>query len=302
MDSDYKAKIKDEPLKKLLLQKENIPRLEDILNRDSQEFERLRKLEEGGKLDFGGTIPSNKLGEVVPPVFSDVDNFLGISQEKTPKYGYFSLIKPGFGTAILAAYALHAYKTVELVNDIASGQFYGAEDILGTFLIISGIAQAVLCHNLLSSTSFNSVSKGITLERWPRNKLIPAVGHEYAHFVQGSSGLGLSKLDSTVFKEGHARGVQKYLSGLYQEREDNEAFLYDVLKMSVPEFRDTYKWMCRKLGQKPNESLLKRKDVWDKGGTPSEHAIGNTLFSIYENDLGDGIYSQMVKGEFNFSG
>jgi len=305
MDADYRSEIENPQMKRRLLAEDNVPAIEDLLDKESQRLGRLQKLKEEGRLDFGDTVSPDELRELFPQICKEVDSFLGIQDGEVPNCRYYNLFRPGLMTTpILGVYIVSALQEACALASLATGHL----DYCQTFQIGAMLnAQAALSAHLLAKQSCYAASKSITLERVARTDLIPTAGHEYTHHIQFKKGLRYSK--HTIFSEGQARGVQKQLADDYHEREDNEAFLYRSSDRTVGELKSAYLWMCRKLGQQPRKSLLKTKSSRDRDESvdrlirrePSPHALGNALFSIYEALNGRGMYKQMIHGEFQFA-
>jgi len=142
--------------------------------------------------------------------------------------------------------------------------------------------------------------------------VVPCLAHECAHYVQYQvfSFPIMFKRDDPYdyFKEGHARGVQRFIAQEYKEKEDNEAFLYTIRSKSVGELKSSYLWVCKHLEKPPRNSLLRvktsrdvvevdEKTLW---GRPTAHSIGNTLFHLYEKEQGNQIFKMMIQGTFKF--
>ncbi len=295
--------IEDPNMERRLLRPENISILEDLLDKEAQRLERLQKLKENDKLNLGDKVSPDELTELVPQICTEVDRFLEIDGN-VPKFGYYNLFR---SPLILGLYTLSALEVAGAATLMVADQ---NPEINPLFFAGMGAMQfglAALLHAINKDSSYTPSSKTIILERSPRTVLIPIAGHEYTHYVQHRE--GIKDGGYNIFQEGHARGVQKQVSEEYMEREDNEAFLYDVLNSTVGEFKSAYVWMCKNLGQQPKESLLKTKTSRDSDESahrlvwrsPTQHAIGNALFSIYEALQGRQIYKHMIHGNFKFS-
>ena len=59
-----------------------------------------------------------------------------------------------------------------------------------------------------------------------------------------------------ILAEGVARGIEKEIAEDYHMKEDNEAFLYDLVETKVEDFERAYLWMCKEMNRKPTKSLL----------------------------------------------
>ncbi len=302
---EYVEQIKDNCMKDKLLIHDNIPALEGLLDSNGQDLIRLQKLKRENKLNFGKKVAKEELHELLPKICYDINEFLGVNPG-SPEFSYFSLFKP----TLPALPALWFYGNSTLYFTRAALSLANDKN-LDTALrdIWDGLLFAIngaILHKLVSQPYYNIGLEKVNLERAKKTKLIPIAGHEYAHHVQNIEGLLVAK--SHIFSEGHSRGVQKYLAKKYAQEEGNEAFLYDTLDVSVGEFKSAYRWMCKKLNQKLSKSLLKirtSRDL-DEGiarsiiRRPTSHALGNALFSIYQEIYGDEIYKQMMHREFQF--
>ena len=302
---DYIDKIKNPYMTSRLLVRDNICALEELLDINGQELKRLKTLKRENKLDFGSKVTPEELSELLPKICSDVNEFLGVNSG-SPEFSYFKLFKlTPLALPVLMFYGLSAVHFTDAVFALALNKnldkaLHGVREGLRFGII------GACFHKMVSQPYYNGASERVNLEHVKRTKLIPIAGHEYAHHVQNTEGLLVAK--SNIFSEGHARGVQKHMAEKYAQEEDNEAFLYAGLDTTVGEFKSSYIWMCKKLEQKPKKSLLKirtGRDA-DEGITrlivqrPTSHALGNALFSIYQDICGDGIYKQMVHREFQF--
>ena len=65
LTEEYKTAIENNHLKELLLRRENLPVLEEVLVTESNEVARLNALKERKQLDFGAPISPEELDEVI---------------------------------------------------------------------------------------------------------------------------------------------------------------------------------------------------------------------------------------------
>ncbi len=156
-----------------------------------------------------------------------------------------------------------------------------------------------IVHYRPNGFEYHSDLKLISVGTLQRTILIPSIAHEYAHHMQHSKRLGQNCYD--FFSEGHARGVERHISEIYCQKEDNELFLYDISRETISELASAYIWMCKKLCKKPKLSLLKVSTNSIKESlkhlvkeAPSEYAMGNAFFSIYESIYGKEIYKEAL--------
>ncbi len=298
------SQISNTNLERLLLREENIVVLEDLLNTEAQRLERLQKCKENDKLNLGERVSPDELTELFPRICTEVDDFLGIQECDMPTCGYFNLLKDG--KSILALYTLSSLEVAGAVTSLVINQNLAPIHSIYVGMGVMQFVMATFLYSMNKSASYTLSSNTITLERTPRTVLIPTAAHEYTHHLQGRE--GIKEWKYIIFMEGHARGVQKHVSEDYMRREDNEAFLYNVLDYTVGEFKSVYSWMCKKFGQQQKNSLLKTKTSRDLDESlcrlifkkPTFHAIGNALFSIYQAQQGNHIYRDMIHGRFQF--
>ena len=90
LTEEYKASIENNHLKELLLRRENLPVLEEVLARESAELERLQKLKRKGRLDFGKLVKEEEVPELLAEVYPKVDDFLGFARENLPDNRFYS--------------------------------------------------------------------------------------------------------------------------------------------------------------------------------------------------------------------
>lgn len=299
MDDSYKEQLKDSVLMEKLLDKDKIPVLESLLESKSKELLRLQKLKESGKLDFGRKLKSEELGDLFDIVAAECNKFLDVGDLDKPKMGYYSLLIPSkYTTSILASYCASAAITgFSLFNP-------GTLTLLGLGLAVFGGH----LHSHFRSSFYLPWQKRLVLKKQEEVLLIPEMAHEYAHYVHETQGIDSDLSD--IFEEGHARGVERHLSESYREKEDNEAFLYNILSRDVNNLKNSYIWLCNKLGLKPVSNLLKSEMIYDMDlelfslGLENDltpHDMGNSLFLCYEAEHGKGIYKDMLKASFEFS-
>lgn len=314
MNGDYIAQLKDSRMYRLLLNRENIGPLETLLDAESQKLRerRIQKKEQKKERrykDLDKKVDRKGLEDLFPQIKEEVDAFLGIDKIDMPAIRYYNLFRLSrIGSVIpLLQYLSGALVLAEEAIEVLRGSTLNMRNIrVGIQLLVAGR----LAHWVFANEqTYDSFTNSINLKKEKRSEVIPTIGHEYAHCVQAQSDLGPSiDYEFDIFREGHARGVERYISNKYKDKEGNEEFFDGILDMTVGEMKSVYVWMCKKLGIKPKESLLKTRtsrDFDEKGHRvlrrePTSHAIGNTLFCLYEATKGSSIYKDMLKGNFKF--
>ncbi len=271
-----------ENLRERLLDKNNLPILEDLLNKEIQRRNWLKELKSKGALDFGPKYSRKELPVVLAQVKADVDKFLGTSHVDMPRSDYFTFFSihglPPGGFLVGAGNAFSNQETITV----------------GVELLIYAFLTAGCMYILFSEPRYNQLSKKITLRRQKRSDIIPVFAHEYSHYLQQRYVFpGLVSDHAT--KEGHSRGVERFIADLYKDRTGNLAFVYGSNKRHVGDLGEMYKWLCRKHGLQPKIKIRKL------GLFASEHAIGTTAFYIQEALQGDKIFRQILDGTFKFT-
>ena len=230
-----KKQLKNKAIKRSLVAAENIPILEDILDKNIQQYKKLKNLKKNCP-QFTRKIRLGRLDKLAHEVYAEVDNFLDFKSRRMPNILYRR----------------------------QDGFFYVDDNNL------------------------------ITVETLQRLSLIPGIAHEYSHYVHYRKGLG--DLCYDIFTEGHARGVERQISEIYKEKEDNELFLYDISEETVNELKYTYTLVCRRLKQKPKSSLLKDSIFISNPNLieEQEYSLGNAFFLIHETRYGKDIYKDVL--------
>lgn len=308
--------FKNENLGRLLLDKENILPLEELLHSESEKLRKLQKLEHEGRLDFGRELASKEFYDLIPQVKGDVDEFLGVEGSGNPivSYSSYDATLRDYISSFLSAFSNRVY-----CKGLVKGLQKNDSGILRTGLAIGLAVPAYITRFgllglcLSTGTNINGYSpiiECINIIRENKQSLIQSIGHEYSHYLQDVflSERCILKEKYNVFIEGHARGVQRYLADLYREREDNEVFLYECSDWVVGELKSAYKWICQMSGKSPKSNLVATESSIDKTEIyhclikkiPTIHALGNTLFSLYEAKRGNRIYRDMLQGDFTF--
>ena len=302
LTEEYKTAIENNHLKELLLRRENLPVLEEVLVTESNEVARLNALKERKQLDFGAPISPEELDEVAATVYDEVNTFLDVKPKDSPACIYpslFTLPEKDLRNIILALYGV-AFPLLE-VPAIAT------LDIPCAIAGLAALGVGAIVQTALKQPRYIPRLQKIVLKKRPITELLPTIGHEYAHHIHHSLA-GLSCQNYDIFKEGHARGVERYIANFQAVKDNNEVFLLEISDWTVGELKSAYLWLCRTQKIQPTKSLLQPKSCRDLEEMlsrfyekqPTPHAIGNALFLIYEAQYGRDIYRQAIHGEFQF--
>jgi hypothetical protein len=129
--------------------------------------------------------------------------------------------------------------------------------------------------------------------------LVQFMAHEYAHFVQGYLLKDEKKQsqDFLIFREGHAIGVQNFISRKYFDDSSDRSQLEMNLKLNLSFLKTAYGGLCEKFNQEPKNEILSKGSL--NMYQSYAHSIGCALFSLYEDKLGDRIYLDVLNGEFD---
>jgi len=319
--------IEDCKLKSEVLKKENIPILEEILNKEIEEYKKLKRLNEEGKLNFGKKLKNKELQKTFVDIKKEVDEFLQVQNIESPEIGYYNIFQfrktnlkyAGVYAALASILTPAAYYAITNFNPIA---IFGT--IAGTMIAKGIIEYHKEEYNI---STYSPLEETIDLSKKDANKTnnIVISAHEYTHHILSKKGI----LQATVntygtsyesFSEGISRGVERHISKVWSEKEDNPSYRYNALNRGLYELKKTYEWTCHKLGVKRNKALLKTKTTTDedvdkavnvlikenmaietiitrlrKTKEAGSYDIGNTYFTIQEAKYGAEIYAQAVK-------
>ncbi len=224
-------------------------------------------------LDYGEVPKRSDLHLLLEDVKIIVDTFFGVSKIKAPTVDYKRILERGL-------------------------QFSDFSDFLMFF---------PSAYNILRSKGhYYDISEHISLKKEPRGSLIPVLAHEYTHHVQKHKFLFLPYL-----LEGQARSVQRHISGVYTERENNPTFLsHNLMHFDLPELKVAYLWLCQKHDiapkiylcqpqtKKEKQYLRIAEKFKEKNTKPNYHMMGNAFFSVLEFLEGKGIHRDIISEKY----
>ncbi|MBU4242154.1 MAG: hypothetical protein KKA65_04110 [Nanoarchaeota archaeon] len=268
---------------KLLCDKENIPILEHIIERDGKEFERLKQLKEKGLINLGEKVRKKEFKDICYEIKAEVDGLLDIQNTILPKTKQRTFFSNDLGLflAYIATPAL-----------IKSGRL---SDVL-----FMGLAITMVKLSMYNS-SYHYIFKRIKITKQDKYLTKIIFAHEYTHFLQHKI-LNCDFQKHKMFTEGHAIGVEKTLVNLCSEPEQKDNFLYSELKQRFSGLKQAYYSLCDRLNVKCHESLLNidkpfgnKLKRFFKRGSFLYHDAGNALFQIYEEIHGKDIYKQILQ-------
>jgi hypothetical protein len=323
-------KISDQTIEALLLNRENLDMLEDILARDEPRI--LTGCDpEGFSNDGGRFLKNGVVNLILPEIQSKVCEFLGVSENKMPKWRYLSPLEAYWNKSgmLIEEIGLISLGSVMIANGIYTighgivDQIY--PDVLGDIInpilwSISGSINIWLGAKNLRyaknksrmgvSSIYKSKKDVIRMLKLPESGLIQDLAHEYAHHLQYATlELRGHKRKPAEFIEGHARGVQRFIARDYTISRRDISFWERYKNQTFGELSGAFAWMCERLGEVKRTELLleKNKQVFlgldyldEKTGNTTKHAIGNTFFYLAEKKHGKAIYSDAIHGNFEF--
>ena len=285
-------KLKSENFNKLVLKKENLGLLEHLIYENSELLKSLNKK----KLDYGPILKNREIKKVFEEVKVFIEQFLDVKVED-PDYNYFNFLSDqNLSSKPLILYSVAA-ATIPAV-------IFGSV-AFGVFSVIMGVVGYKRQKDMEKPTYFPA-HKRIVCTKEPKRSFTSILAHEQTHHIQNT----LYKWgdEYTAFKEGHARGVQRATSYHFKEKYDNEAYLTLTTDFDLGELINTYEWSCKHLDVLPKGSIDKVKSSRDfaelsfrcSSGSPSPHAIGNSILLMEEAKHGKGIYKKLIHNDTSF--
>src|SRR3989344_2730216 len=299
MDEKYWKQFSNENIERLLLKKENVGALDDIITKEIGAVYALN----WDKASGGRVLKKSELSSLLEEVKPEVDNFSGVSGIRSPTISYNELFSKekkyawvasgcsGFGL-LTTSYSYATNPDFWLVQGATALISLG---VLGYSL---GCVRASLKDG---STYSRAPLEHISLKKAPRTQLILSIEHEYTHHLQLKKGL-------KSFPEGQARSLQRYIGRIYSEREDNLGFIiFNFLSYDLPEWKTVRSWIRNKLNGDPLPNIFLTKEeagnyhYLKKYQKPTPHATSNAFFSILEAREGLGIHKEIMAGKYQLS-
>lgn len=307
LDSEYLAQFTNKNIAISFFKRQNIPYLEYLIDKDSTIRANLQKEILGG-MDFGRVPKRKELSNLFEEVRGDVNYFLRTDVKECPiEYiNFFSReMRVPLATSIVGTTLLYSLSTYEPLMGFGALLFGGL-----SFLTLLGLNKS-----MQMTGSHYSINKNFISLKENNLALIKVeLAHEFAHHVQFSNISGKNRTGShhfnlKMFLEGHARGVQKQMAYKYFEKENNPAYLHDTIDISLAELKASYRLLCGFFpGVRANENLLNKNiSITDKliqenmftPMNPPFHAVGNSIFSIWEALHGTDIYGNIINGDYD---
>jgi hypothetical protein len=317
MTETERKPFQNDHIQRRLFQKENVAKLEQVLETD---LRRLRQLATTANVQkLGQRVSEASLPSLFAGVQRAVDRILDIDDITPPKlHGTRLFSRDHLGTLAelsgglacfggsLTAIAWPPAKTPDrgTVHRMLR-RFSRRRLLVGTLLLIPGsllFGKGALTEYLrLNDAGY--VRSEQTIEFPLGRSQIPTellIAHEYVHHVQNMTGFYPREGRRLIIAvEGHARGVERLWAKHRNPpalRPNSEHF---QISFRLRELQRTYLAVCDHCGLPPKETLfgghyvdrLRRKK-------PDVRYYGYALFRTYELALGDNIYRDMIHGTF----
>jgi uncharacterized protein YjaZ len=326
MTKSYLEQFTNENIEKYLLNKKNVPLLEEILYNELVKFERLLDLKKSGKLLFGQIPKNRELPDLLEKIKNKTDSFLEVADIENCDIAYRSLFNKEAkeklkkvkrnASSYLKVYFTGGLGAIFLTLSFGAGAavspvvFMAPVVFLGAYLIDSSMLYLKKVSQLAKDKSNHYVQnyKFIHLKKNTVDSLISTIAHEYVHHVQ------YEKLDSSFlynhnsfsyFAEGYADYTAMHIAKHYSDKNKDLAFLYQKLGNTVFHLNTIYKWLCENLGIEENKNLncdaFFAKSVKNNiryGKLPNEYSFGDAFFAINEAKHGSKIYADIMKERF----
>ena len=156
-------------------------------------------------------------------------------------------------------------------------------------------------NNLMAFADYSSKYNLIRLNKKIKRRvqIIPNISHEYAHHIQ--SYFLIENKFTQSFREGHAIGIQRNISKIYAEKEDNKNFLVQALERDIYNVLKTYLWSCQENCKEPNISICRvfensyHKEIFKISPIIIDpYSLGNSFMLLQEEVYGHEIYRKML--------
>lgn len=316
MKLNYLEQFTNENIKILLSRREIFILLEAVLAEEKIELDDIEK--QKSHFNFGKSLKKAQIRERFDIISKDVNNFLGVSDVALPKLEAFTLLDPS-GKHILKSYlvgacwigvAAVAAGTLRKVGSFKAKSSSIAHLLSRRAFLVGGIAsfpgfvylgKGVLFHKIiLNDAAYTLRNQAISYSpRISRIRMEMFLWYEYTHYLQYTLGFhSQKKLSLLSAMEGHARGVDEYMSRIYTLRYNNKVYRYHYLTESIDELQSDYLWLGQKLGLDCRKQLLGSRNT----NVPielSHYSAGHGLFSIYRHTQGEEIYNKILFGDFD---
>jgi hypothetical protein len=322
----YLEQFGNKALRTRLVNVDLIPDLERTLCGERDKFLELKRLKRSGDISFNRKPNTGELSDLLAQVAPIVDDFLGVKGIPSPEIEYFDI----YGSSMEAVALRALYIKSLFIGAVGSGLSCLLDSNYPLLINLVGLIpvyKSISAHLRTRTSSWLSGDKPF-LENTKRELIIPAIGHEYAHYavncvspkvegglIAGTSYLGNPLLFTAKYKrlqEAIAIAVERYISNSFADSTRNQAYLYGVQERLAGELKSAYIHVCEELredGVELKPELIRFRTGRDKvekryrkiKGFPTPHAIGGVLFLLEEQKQEPGIYQRLLNGAFTFA-
>jgi hypothetical protein len=281
--------------------------IEDAIEKEQSQFIKLQDLKRGGELNFGLKSDKIDLQKVYFDLKHGITSLLGVSQGMPdPKFRLNTSFNfPAVGGTLIEGMGLLYMGLYSLANLSGIINFDPIDFVLPSAHALVGDIHRRTMMPL--GSMYNQKTKKMTLGNKPEAELIPAFAHELDHHILSELGVPYNVFSGKnksviLFHEGHAQGVQRIASDQYFGYTGNEAYLYGSSKADLIVLKKTYKWLCKKTGQKPKSEFV-TSDVFVGGdrlyysmiGSSERHMRGSAFFYLLEQEQGKSVYKDTLR-------
>ncbi len=179
------------------------------------------------------------------------------------------------------------------------------------------IPNCEICYDdkLLIDGEYNWVTSKVYTLKNNREQLAAPIAHEYAHHAQITSLLLKPEFvvaELSIFGEGYAEGIARYVAKQFAQKEKEQAFLYNQTYKDLNDLYSACQSIYKTIGIKPNKQLMcaARKNLIKPKLTNAAtlieaqkkpHQFGNAFFQIHENKFGPKIYKEIMHGNYDLA-
>ena len=304
----------------------NLEVLEDCLDRFAHVYFALQQRKKS--LNFGEILTLDGLMAIVPEVTGETRNFLGASDVPDAEFRLLTVkdaVKTRGHEALL--YLISGGMVITLLR--GSGEML--QDIIGknqildrtlptsTVLLFYGISFPIAVGGRVLYEYYKGGLSSVISSRYNHNEgrigisandtvsVVADISHEFTHSIQDLHNVQIGR--KYPIAEGHARGVQREISGIFAERSDNPAYVYKGIEQTAKELNDAYLFICTKNHRSPKASLQKLKIPRFRSRLPQfmtgpfeahHYSIGVAAMCIAEAKHGTRVYRDVINNDYSF--
>lgn len=265
---------------------ENFDILEQSTDRAIQNWQSIRAVKP--KLDFGPFITSQNFREPFDEVEQDVNSFLDF--HRATEFG-IAVFHPKY----LVRAALKAGLVLGGGVGLATG--FSQPELALEVGLLSGAGGVLVVWRDYNQTRYDDKNQTLVIGMQKKAGSVASMAHEYTHLIQHMT----MEFIAGPIVEGHATGVDRYISELFAQRYDNLAYLYKASQINRWLLPDAYKRACRLKKTTPKNSLadIGMQLISDFSGR-SRYVLGLAVMTIAEQRHGYRIYRDVINNDLSF--